>query len=680
MVVSRPYSDVVEPDARPEGRWAGALEREFPVAPERSRRMSAFVALSTLWCGLHAAFGSTQEQQPVRSGVELVELDVLALDRNRRPVRGLTEHDFTIVENGVTRPIRAFAAIELPAPANANTPVAESFRDVVSNTVADQGRLVVIVFDRSIPAGTPTIAAKAVARAAIDALGPDDQAAVVRTSGFASEGRTQNFTADRRRLLAAADSAFIGWVSPPVMTSGGLQAAPPESLNTGDCFCGLCSLEALQHVAESLTSVGGRHQKIILFIGADIVIAEDGGAPGQCSGRVGVVRDATLRALDRSNTVVHSIDPTALETLTASADQRSPLSLRPSNLRRQGHLEVLPSYTGGRTVRNTNEPAALIPQIFSETASYYVLGFERGHADAETRQRRIDVRVNRRGVTVKTRRAYYPATPPSIVKPADVVEDVIAGVLPVSDIPLALSLPSTFSASGDVTTHALIGVDTASGRRFDNSAAVQRRTNSSAGTPPRLEFRLAVLDDRGKQVFGGQQTFEWRPGPCVAGWCEAVSQLSLRPGQYEVRVGVIDREAARKGSVYAYVDVPALRPRDLLLSDLQLGAATTAGQLAVPTMRRTFGSHERITSFAQIHRPIDARDPVTVAVVIGNSGSTTVSRTEHLLPSAHFSSAGVSEFRIDHALSTLSPGTYFLTLEAACRDQKTTRSVAFEVR
>src|SRR5690349_1486124 len=57
-----------------------------------------------------------QDQRPeFRTAVELVQLDVAVLDNQRVPVRGLTAADFTILEKGQARPIRAFSAIDLPA-------------------------------------------------------------------------------------------------------------------------------------------------------------------------------------------------------------------------------------------------------------------------------------------------------------------------------------------------------------------------------------------------------------------------------------------------------------------------------------------------------------------------------------------------------------------------------------
>ncbi|HXW08532.1 MAG TPA: hypothetical protein VD833_25100, partial [Vicinamibacterales bacterium] len=146
-----------------------------------------------------------QETRPrFRADIELVQLDVSVLARDRKPVGGLTAADFTVLENGRVRPIRAFAPVQLsrpasPAPGGWATTVTP---DVATNQIgAEDGRLVIILMDRSIPVGPPTTVARRVATAAIEALGPQDLAAVVSTSG----GIPQNLTADRTRLIDAID-------------------------------------------------------------------------------------------------------------------------------------------------------------------------------------------------------------------------------------------------------------------------------------------------------------------------------------------------------------------------------------------------------------------------------------------------------------------------------------------
>ena len=61
---------------------------------------------------------SGQQLPTFRTGVDIVEVDVTVLDKNRQPVRGLTAGDFTILERGKPQPIVAFSAIDVPAPAS----------------------------------------------------------------------------------------------------------------------------------------------------------------------------------------------------------------------------------------------------------------------------------------------------------------------------------------------------------------------------------------------------------------------------------------------------------------------------------------------------------------------------------------------------------------------------------
>ena len=132
----------------------GALYHEVRIMTSvMSYRVAVFLAVA----GIIAASSYTGAQQPVRSGVEVVQLDVVVLDKDRRPVRGLSQQDFTILEEGTVRPIVGFAAIELAVPGSVDLAAAalEASRGVVTNEPDEQARLVVIVFDRTIPAGPP---------------------------------------------------------------------------------------------------------------------------------------------------------------------------------------------------------------------------------------------------------------------------------------------------------------------------------------------------------------------------------------------------------------------------------------------------------------------------------------------------------------------------------------------
>ena len=84
----------------------------------RLRRLSctlSFGVLGTLASAVLLAQGQSERPQ-FRAGVELLQLDVVVLDNKRQAVRGLTAADFTVLDNGVETPIRAFTPIELARP------------------------------------------------------------------------------------------------------------------------------------------------------------------------------------------------------------------------------------------------------------------------------------------------------------------------------------------------------------------------------------------------------------------------------------------------------------------------------------------------------------------------------------------------------------------------------------
>jgi hypothetical protein len=70
--------------------------------------LTAFVRRNAWTLGLAAVLVARQEPAPTfRSGVELIQLDVSVLDKDRRPVQGLTAADFTVLVDGQPRPIVA---------------------------------------------------------------------------------------------------------------------------------------------------------------------------------------------------------------------------------------------------------------------------------------------------------------------------------------------------------------------------------------------------------------------------------------------------------------------------------------------------------------------------------------------------------------------------------------------
>lgn len=592
-----------------------------------------------------------QSQSPFRTGVDLVQLDVVVLDRNRRPVRGLTATDFTITEDGQSREIQAFAAITLPGPAPVTGAAAwtrEIANDVATNAIPDEGRLAVIMLDHSIPVGAMTRTAQTIARATVDAMGPNDLAAIVRSSPVGGEGLTQNFSADRSLLKEAIDSPFLGLTKrPPDEGTIGTGADWTPGLGDGEaaCPCGVCQWYAIERVADELQRQAGRH-KSLFFIGRDLLVNERPAADprNDCDVRVSQARDRTLRALDRANVTVHSLDPSGLETLAATASGGRRIG-GPANLERQANLGVLPAYTGGRVVLNTNAPQSFLPGIFNESSAYYLIGFARGEGGTPGIRRNIRIRVNRPNVTVRSRVGYYPPSATETEEaPVDPATAALTGLLPKNDLPLTLGFTPRFQPDGSPHVAVLLGLDAA----------------SRGGDRPKdrvFDVTIGVFDGKARMKGAERQTIEV-PALTLARDerpVETLTHLTLDPDRYELRVAVTDTETDTTGTVHGYVRVPD-DDEDVALSGVLLDVA------GAPTLLRTFARTDVVTASIQARRKAGSTATRTIAARVVDTQDRTVFESLTALADEVFAGSRVADVRIALPLGDLLPGEYLLTM------------------
>jgi VWFA-related protein len=619
-----------------------------------------------------------------------VQVDVSVLDGKRHPVRGLTAADFSILEDGQPREIQAFTEVNLPDRVQSRD--AAWTRDVPSDvatnlTAQEEGRLLIILLDRTIPVGEPMMTARRVAAAAINQLGPGDLAAVVSTNN----GAVQNLTADHTRLLHAISvsdlSSEISDVGKEVEAEVfALTGRTWSTLNDGRCQCGLCVLETITRVADAVQTTGGR-RKVLFFIGSDLLLqAADPtvrfGKPSNdvgCGDRLRDARDVMLTAVDRANLTIHSFDPTGL--VNVGVATRASSIVRPGTgpgtdtgaaelLRRQGNLMVLPDRTGGRAVMNTNGPDLAVPEIFRESDSYYLIGFRPGNLRGDGKFHRITVQTARHGLDVRARSGYMA---PAAVSADDAgkstttlpkpVSDAITGLLPATGASVDLNA-AAFAAPG--TTHASVLL-TVGVTAFASQPGAGQAT--AAGGP--LEIIATAFDPGGRPKGLTRQTLElsWPAAARTTGGnrFDALSRIDLPPGDYEIRVAV--NGASRTASVFTYLTVPSFAAAPLSLSNLVIGV--TPGTLTapkdflstllplVPTARREFARTDRFVAFFRVYQGT-ARDttllPVQLQSTLLNAGGAIVATKSNAIEAAEFASGRAANHYVWLPLATLEPG------------------------
>jgi VWFA-related protein len=619
--------------------------------------------------------------QPFRSGIDIVQVDVSVLDRDRRPIEGLTAADFTLLEDGKPRPLAAFTAVSLPA---AVTPTVAWTRDVapdvVTNSVPQQGRLVVIMFSGTTRANKMPIARR-IGASIVNELGPDDLAAVV----YARQGVPQNFTADRTRLLTAVNRPVVG-------LGEAEDAADPQS---GECRCGVCLLEAIARIADAVREVPQR-RKTLFLIGESIPVQP---TDRLCAAEVKTARENAFRATDVANLVINPIDPTGLESLATMADR--PLTGRPGadrtplvaeHLDRVGGLEVYADRTGGRAITENNAPQELLHDIMRESSSYYALGFAPAKPASDGKFHKIEVKVNRRNVTVQARKGYYAAggrARADIITPKDTPPELfnaLSTLWPKSDMPLTIT--AAVFEDPVKAGFARVAATISAGQIPDNVGRTQ-----AGSTKKTISVFVGAFDRNGRSVNYHVQSLELPATKLAAGGVqyEALSDLPLKPGRYELRAGVRDDDREVVGSVYTYVDVPDFAKAPFSLSGVvvqaqpsPLAAPATAFQAlmpVIPTARRTFTHADRVTTFLRVYQAGDRpAQPVSVAVhIVGASTSAQPIDNRDTIPAERFSSSHSAGYQLDLPLEKLSPGEYLLTMTFTNGSRNERRQVRFTV-
>ena len=565
-----------------------------------------------------AAMRQAPDQAPpaFRTATDLVQVDVSVLDGKRVPVKGLSAANFSVLENGVARPVEAFTAIDLPdrAVAQGAAWTRDIPRDVATNNAGeDEGRIIVILMDRTIPMGAPVATARKIAAAAVEALGPRDLAALVSTSG----GVPQNLTSDRSRLIRAINqrdwSTDISDEAKAAEAAVGMSSDIFNSLTDGRCLCGLCVLHTLTNVASALESMP-RRQKSLLFIGASIILQagpQDQRVDMGCGQRLADAREVMWGALDRSGVRVYSIDPSGLEATLPLPTMPTIRGARPpdtfgaavqDHLNRQGSLFVLPDRTGGRVITSTNAPESRVTDIMRESASYYLLGYRPAEPQVPGQARRIEVKVDRRDVSVSARREYLvPSGSPSASSTRTVLGSAISSALPAAGSRLAMTT-SAFAAPGSNGGTVAVTLDLSD---------VVRQMGRAADITKRVSIAIGAFDPFGRVVTVIERAVTVPSAALLPGRAlEAVVQLVLPPGDHELRAAVTSDAGTRPASVFTHVTVPQFATLPFSLSNIVLAAASGTVTVSpdsaldllpvVPTTRRNFSRSANLVAFLRM--------------------------------------------------------------------------------
>jgi VWFA-related protein len=642
--------------------WCVILIRGQAVSTTMSRNHFVAVALCFLGSVASVLGGQTTAPPqapatPFRSSVDVVRLDVSVLDKNREPVRGLTAADFEVRADGRVQPIVAFTAVELPdVDLSAAAWTREVATDVASNRFVAQRTFVVVLDDFNTPVDPwAAEAARRIARDVVQGMGPNDLTAVVYTF---NRSNGQEFTADRSRLLGAIGrfkpvgrfaSLSAQASNPNLASEAGPQSRTSISFPASPAACpgGSCVTNALMNVAEILHGAAEGRKTIVLVSPGLRLMSPETSAFDQ-----GEAMTRAVLAMQEANVNVYQIDPRGLETRARLPEEQ---------------IETFAAWTGGRAVSGTNSPWALVPQIFRENSSYYLLGVVPTTSTTDGLFHRLNVRVTRPDVEVRTRSGYVAASLKQRkgAAPMSPLDAAIARGLPQGDIPVDLAVaPFAAPGKGGATLRIVAGFDVtpalASAGTVETIATAFREDWKSAGA---IKSRIQI-----PATSSG-----------VTGHLDVPSQLNLPPGRYEIRFAIESTATKRTGSVYASVTVPNFAKDRLSLSGVVLERTLQTGSGGATTSR-VFDASERVTAFVKVYQGAsDKLAPVQLTFQVVDAEDHVAFAESRVLSGADFADRA-ADGRVALPLATLPSGRYLLAVEAKADGSPVTRNVRFDIR
>jgi VWFA-related protein len=426
-------------------------------------------ALAALGLLLLPSLGLPQAPPPERpaetaevfpSGVELVTVDVVVVDKKGRAVPGFERSDFTVLEEGVPQAVTSFEAVTLP-PRGAEEREAAPARPRVSvnqGQESRQHRTFVVVFDDVHLSPAQALRAKASVGEFLRTGARDgDVVTLIATAGSAwwtarmPEGREELVgilkrldgryitTSTPDRVTEYEAMRIVEYDDPDVAyqvqrrfdaygTIGRDRAASRDYRDTLDrtAVVGLIdpyvrsqavdvhrqgtsrrrvTMRTMTRALEALADARGR--KAMILVSQGFVFQ-----PGFPETR------RLVEASTRANVPIHFIDTRGLVALpdfmtasfTVNVDIQDTVAVLADITREAEGSENVALDTGGIVVKNTNDLSRGILRVSEESQAFYLLGYLPRNVARDGKFRKIEVRLARersRNVRVRARRGYY---------------------------------------------------------------------------------------------------------------------------------------------------------------------------------------------------------------------------------------------------------------------------------
>ncbi|HMB28194.1 MAG TPA: VWA domain-containing protein [Blastocatellia bacterium] len=637
-----PLSAPGAPNQQVERRPLLLSDHDYSVSPDLARSQA----------GQNPPGRTGQQDQPIRVKTELIDLRAVVTDKRGKAITDLKKEDFELMENGKPREVSFFSVVNIPGRGNARQTVetpANGTTDVpagVARPAESIGRTVLLYVDTLHLSPQSLLSVKQSLRKFIgERLTDQDLTAIVTSAG--SLGVVEQFTRDRRVLRYAVDrlssrpdardSLFTPYIAgmvdrgdrdamqvaraiyiaeesafpndPTIMQMVQMRARQVLSEAT---YLRRATLITLKEVVQKLSDMPG--QRLLVMVSDGFTLFDTGG--GQDTNDL---QSVTSRAT-RSGVVIYSIDAKGLQppALFSASLGNIPNDPRISSYVSAGErdlengLNALAKDTGGEAFFNTNDTAGAMGRALDDNQVYYTLGYYPVIDESDKKFRKITIRVkNHPEYEVRAQRGYMPADLAKQAKeeeaktPQQRFINAMLAPLPLTDIGVT-AIPDFVEIPED---NAQVSLQI----HIDGKTLTYREENGRRRFD--AEIVTMIYNSEGKRVdlksenISGNLTPERVEIAKQSGFLYT-RRVQLKPGLYQIRVGVTEPANERTGTAAAWIESPDLSKKNRpAISSLFLSDAMATG-IQEPASNNEPGAASTLSKLVQGVRYYKAGQPI----------------------------------------------------------------------
>lgn len=552
----------------------------------------------------------------VKISTNLIQIDVTVTDKKGKVVSDLRPDEIEVYENGKKQEISNFSFVsgvkvgDSKTRANISTqmPPNELRPEGVRRTIA------LVVDDLTLSFASSYWVKDSLKRFVNEQMQEGDLVAIIRTG--AGIGALQQFTNDKRMLLAAADkvrwnmsgTGRIGNFAPmePSLKEQ-VDAADVPGQNEADrafeqeaddfrqSAFATGSLGAVGYVVRGMSELPGRKSVIMLSDGFRLFLRDSKG--NAKSSRVTDALKGLVDQANRASVVIYTIDARGLIAPGPGADDDS-FGMSGESIERtlterlntisdtQAGLTFLARQTGGLAMINQNDINHGIRRVLDDQ-SYYLVGYEPNDETFDPKTRRfnsLSIKVSRPGVNVRYRSGFFGIAEEQIRKPKKDGLSTIFNALtsPFGSNEITLRLSSLFvgGAKNAMFLRSYLHVD--AGNLTFTPAADGNFNAKFDLVAINFGDNGAIVDELAKnhEVTLKADAYE---KVRKEGFVYLFTFPVKKSGGYQMRVAIRDAASNKVGSASEFIEIPTLKNDRLTLSGVVFETVPAAQQAETTT-------------------------------------------------------------------------------------------------